>query len=135
MADTFHLKVVTPRGAALEEDITSLTITTEAGEITALPGHCLLLSSLKAGRMIVFHGAGGSVNYVTAAGYLELGPDRANVICDQYVKVEDLETATVQQKVAELEKQLLDLPSDSPQIGVLKEELSWQKACLLSAEK
>jgi F-type H+-transporting ATPase subunit epsilon len=135
MADTFHLKVVTPRGAALEENITSLTITTEAGEITALPGHCLLLSSLKAGRMIVFHGAQESVNYVTAAGYLEIGPDHAYVICDQCVKVVEIEAAVVQQKIADLEKQLSELASESPQISVLNEELSWQKACLASAEK
>jgi ATP synthase F1 epsilon subunit len=135
MADMFHLKVVTPRGAALEEDITALTITTEAGEIMALPGHCLLLSSLKAGRMIVFHGASESKSYVTAAGYLEIGPDHAHVICDQCLKVTEIDAAVVQQKIVDLEKQLSDLPSESPQIGVLNEELSWQKACLASAEK
>ncbi len=81
MAETFHLKVVTPRGAALEEEITSLTITTDDGEITALPGHCLLLSSLTAGRMIVFRGAHDPLSYVAASGYLEIGPDHAHVIC------------------------------------------------------
>ncbi len=130
MTDSFHIKVVTPSGAALEKEASSLTIFSKQGEITLLPGHCLLLSALEAGRMTVFSKEGDKQVFAVAGGYLEAGPDHANVICDRCVSAEELDSVSLQKRLSELEEQLQKVSEESPESHILIDELKWTKACL-----
>ncbi len=135
MAESFHLHVVTPSGAALETEVSAFTIASKQGEITVLPGHCLLLSALEAGRMVVHPTEGTPSTYAVAGGYLEVGPDHANVICDRCKAAEKIDTAELPKQIADLEKKLADQPTDAPETAVDTEELKWLEACLAVAGK
>ena len=135
MAETFHLHVVTPSGAALEKKVAAFTISSKQGEITVLPGHCLLLSALEAGRMVVAPPEGDPSTYAVAGGYLEVGPDHANVICDRCKAAEDINATELPKQIAALEEKLAELPPDSPDAAVDTEELKWLEACLAVAGK
>lgn len=135
MSDTFHLNVVTPSGAALEQEVASFTVSSKQGEITVLPGHCLLLSALEAGRMVAFSKEGEAETYAVAGGYLEAGPDHANVICDRCKAAKDIDASALAPKIAEVEKKLADLNPDSPEASVTAQELKWLEACLAAAGK
>lgn len=49
---TLKLKIVTPERMILEEDVTQVTLPTTEGEITVLPGHVPLISSLGSGEIV-----------------------------------------------------------------------------------
>ena len=130
MAETFHLKVVTPGGAALEKVATAFTISSKQGEITVLPGHCLLLSALEAGRMLVAEENGTKELFAIAGGYLEAGPHHANVICDRCKAAGEIDAAALPAQIADLEKKLEGLDPKAPEAAVDAEELKWLEACL-----
>ena len=129
MADFFHLHVVTPKGAALETEVRSLTISSKQGEITLLPGHCLLLTAVEAGRMIVTADSGSKATYAVAGGYLEAGTDHVNVICDRCKAADSVDTEALPSQIDDLEKKLAKLPSDAPERSVTEDELKWLRAC------
>ncbi len=45
------LKIVTPERIVYEDDIDSVTLMTEMGEVTILPNHVPLVSNLRAGEV------------------------------------------------------------------------------------
>jgi F-type H+-transporting ATPase subunit epsilon len=51
-SSTLKLKIVTPERLILEEDVTLVTLPTTEGEITILPGHVPLISSLGIGEIL-----------------------------------------------------------------------------------
>ena len=129
MADTFHLHVVTPSGAALKAEVSSLTITSKQGEITVLPGHCLLLSALRPGRMVTAAPNDAPKTYAVAGGYLEAGADHVNVICDRCKAADAVDADALPIQIADLEKKLAELDPESPELSVTDQELKWLYAC------
>ena len=134
MADSFHLHVVTPDGAALETEVLSLTIASKHGEITVLPGHCLLLAALEAGRMVAEGPDKSTETFAVAGGYLEGGPNHVNVICDRCLPKTEIDPAAIAPRIGELEQQITDLAPDAPERTVAAEELHWLRACTDVAE-
>lgn len=52
---TLALKIVTPEGIALEEEVMKVTLPVEEGEVTILPEHMSYIGSLEAGEVILTH--------------------------------------------------------------------------------
>lgn len=52
MSKQLKLKIVTPEKLILEELVDSVTVPTEGGEITILPDHIPLISSIKSGDIV-----------------------------------------------------------------------------------
>lgn len=71
--------IVTPERTVLSEEIDSLTCPTTTGQITVLPGHVPLISSLQAGEL------GAKINgkqeyYAVSGGFVEVRPGNEVVI-------------------------------------------------------
>ncbi len=135
MADTFQLKVVTPDGAVLDKKVASVSATTEAGEITVLPEHRLLLSSLLPGPMTVRFKDADDERFVLDSGFLEAGPDHVNIICDHCAKIGELDRGEIDSDLAALKKQLDDADPDGPTADTLNARLAWKTACQQAASE
>ena len=131
MAAGFHLKVVTPSGAAYDKPVMSVTATTEAGEITVLPEHCLLLSALEAGRLVAVGLDGTREQFVLNTGFLEAGPDHVNIISENCLAAGDIDPEKLAKEAEEIRKKLDDEPDGSPIAATLKAQLAWVDACLV----
>jgi F-type H+-transporting ATPase subunit epsilon len=129
MADTFQLKVVTPTGAAYDKAVTSLSAVTQVGEITILPEHCLLLSSLEAGRMIATTPDHDEEIFALDTGFLEAAPDHVNIISEHCVSAGDIDREALS-KEAEAVQQQLDSTEQAPAAEALRAQLNWINACL-----
>ncbi|MBI2485097.1 ATP synthase F1 subunit epsilon [Candidatus Uhrbacteria bacterium] len=71
MAAKLHIKLVTPERLLLEKEADQVTLMTEQGEITILPGHIPLVANLRAGEVRVVEG--GRTEYlVTSTGFVEV---------------------------------------------------------------
>jgi F-type H+-transporting ATPase subunit epsilon len=46
-----HLKLITPDKLILNEEVDSVTLPGELGEMTVLPGHAMLVSQLSSGKL------------------------------------------------------------------------------------
>ncbi len=129
MGKTLNLKVVTPNGPVVEKDVESFTARSTEGEFCVLPGHALLLTSIAAGRMIV-KADEKDQTYALDTGFLEAGPEHIHVITDHCQAAGDVDTDSVKEEIAEIEKQLEDDGLDSAAQEELKRKLGWAEARL-----
>lgn len=79
----FPVQIVTPAGKVLEASAHSVTIPTQAGEITVLYKHIPLVSLLRAGTVTV-RGEESEKNLTVTSGFLEVAPDASvRILADQ----------------------------------------------------
>lgn len=76
---TLHLRIITPKKIVLEEDIKSISLPSEEGEITILPHHTNLFSLLKEG-IIKIKSETKEDFLAIGGGYLETDGKTANVL-------------------------------------------------------
>jgi F-type H+-transporting ATPase subunit epsilon len=131
MAETLKLKVVTPEGAVVDEDVAGVTARSDLGEFSVLPQHRLILAALEPGRLIVERPDGGSsTTYAVDKGFLEGGPDHANVITQRCVDPEDIDAEAVAAEVEELQQQLDQMEITDPKRDGVADSLAWARAQL-----
>jgi len=130
MGAAFHLKVVTPNGAAYEAEVTSLTANTEAGEITVLSEHCLLLSAVAAGRMVATTADNEKQRFALDTGFLEAAPDHVNIISENYAAAADLDADKLREEAAAIEARLKETDPAAPEAAPLRSQRDWIAACL-----
>ena len=74
-----HFKIVTPERVLLETETDSVTLPTQMGEITVLPGHIPLVSNLESGELSYsYQGKRGF--FAISGGVLEVKKDNEIVI-------------------------------------------------------
>ncbi len=80
MADTLELKIVSLKEEVFHDYVDSVTLPTKDGEITVLPNHAALVSSLREGGIRV-RMADKEENFPTRGGFLEVtGGSRLTVL-------------------------------------------------------
>ena len=102
-----NFKIATPEKVVYKDDVDSVTVPTEMGEITILPNHIPLISILKAGEIIIRKGEGETTVSV-AGGFLEVLSTKVVVLADRAERSEeiDLERAKVaMQRATDLREQ------------------------------
>ena len=82
MTDTLELKIVSLKEVVFHDYVDSVTLPTTSGEITVLPNHAALISSLKKGTIRAKSG-GKEQTFTLNGGFLETTPDsRLTILAD-----------------------------------------------------
>ncbi|MEK7183786.1 MAG: ATP synthase F1 subunit epsilon [Patescibacteria group bacterium] len=90
-------KIITPERVVLEGEATSLSVMTESGEITVLPGHIPLASLLRAGEMRVKTPEGKEELLAISTGLLEVQKNNQVVIlANTAERSEELELSKIE---------------------------------------
>ena len=86
-------QIITPERVVFADDIDQVTLNTKDGEITVLPHHAALVTTLKPGEMICKKGETVYPMAVTG-GFAEIRPDNTVVIlADTAEKAEEIDVA------------------------------------------
>jgi F-type H+-transporting ATPase subunit epsilon len=137
---TLHLKIVTPERMVFEDEIDSISVMTEMGEITILSNHIPLVANLRSGEMRVKK---GKEEYLLAhsTGFLEVRPgNQIIVLADTAERMEELELEKIEkakeeaQKILE-EKRQVDDVSFATAAATLERELARYKVALKRKKK
>jgi F-type H+-transporting ATPase subunit epsilon len=127
--NTLIIKIVTPERVVFEGEAESLSVMTETGEITVLPGHIPLVTMLRPGEMR--YSKGGEENLLAVStGFLEVRPgNQIIVLADTAERVEELELEKIEKareaarKILE-EKRAVDDISAAAATAALERELA-----------
>jgi F-type H+-transporting ATPase subunit epsilon len=107
MSKTINLKIITPEKLVYEETVNQVTMPTEAGEITVLPGHIPLVTVLGKGDIVAkIHGE--DVPLVAVGGFAKISGDEVVILADFAEHVGDItetEIEKAQNRAQELQKQ------------------------------
>ncbi|MBU0722006.1 ATP synthase F1 subunit epsilon [Patescibacteria group bacterium] len=109
MSDIKFIKfeIVTPERVVLKEEITQITLPTKVGEITVLPNHIPLVSSLAPGVVHVKKRDGKNEIISISGGFLEVLKDKVVILADTAERAEELNLTQVEEahrRAAELKE-------------------------------
>lgn len=98
MNKTLKLRIVTQEQEVLELEVTSVTATTEAGEITILPGHIPLLSTLSTGELHYILPDKQEMDFfAVSGGFIDVNPDGVvTVLADRALRATDIDEAAAE---------------------------------------
>ncbi|HWQ89548.1 MAG TPA: F0F1 ATP synthase subunit epsilon [Desulfitobacteriaceae bacterium] len=133
MADTFQLRVVTPEGQILQEDVEFVLVPGENGELGFLPNHSPLIAGLNPG-VLRYNISGSKKKIALSGGFVEVADNQTTVLADTAEQGEliDLERAVAAKERAEKRLSLRTL-----EIDVRRAEFALRRALarIAAAEK
>ncbi len=100
MADTMQFDLVSPERSLASLAATSIQIPGAEGDLTAMPGHSALLTTLRPGVVRVHH-EGGEEDFVVTAGFAEITATGVSVIAERAHRGEEFTRADLDVIIAE----------------------------------
>jgi F-type H+-transporting ATPase subunit epsilon len=124
MAGTFALRIVSPNGDVLKEDVEFVVLPGGAGELGILPNHAPLIAGLNIG--VARYTLNGTVKRVAlAGGFVEVADNTATVLADTAELSEDID---VQRAIAAKDRASKRLSAHSSDTDVKRAEIALRKA-------
>jgi len=92
MADTMQFDLVSPERRVASLKVTSVQIPGADGDMTAMPGHAPLITTLRPGTLRV-ESTGGTQEYVVTGGFAEIG-ENLSVLAERALPREEMTQET-----------------------------------------
>lgn len=93
---TIKFKIVTPERVVFEDEVDSITLPTRTGEITVLPNHIPLVSSLKAGEVLIRKDK-QEVPMAISGGFVEIAENSLVILADTAEHFEEIDEARAEE--------------------------------------
>ncbi len=100
-----HLKVITPEKIAFEEDIDEVSIPTPQGQITVLPHHIGIITSVEPGNLIIKKHQKEN-HFASGFGFAQVNNDAVNILVDLAAPEEELEEKAIEEAKKQAEEQM-----------------------------
>jgi F-type H+-transporting ATPase subunit epsilon len=82
MADTMQFDLVSPERSLASVQVLSVQIPGAEGDMTVLPNHAPVLTTLRPGRVKI-SGPDGESDFVVTGGFVEISPEGVSVLAEQ----------------------------------------------------
>ena len=119
---TISFDLVSPENLIFNDEVGMIIVPGKDGDFGVLPGHSKVMSSLRPGRVMVY-GEGKNLlkAFFVSGGFAEVNPEKCIVLAESVDEINELEKATLEKEVQELEGQELDTTKE--QLGIAKEKI------------
>ena len=109
MESTISFDLVSPEQLVFNDKAGMIIVPGKEGDIGVLPGHSKLLSSLRAGRVMVY-GEDKHLfqSFFVSGGFVEINPEKCIVLAEEVEEMSALVKGTIEQQVRELENDTSD---------------------------
>ncbi len=97
-------KIATPEKVVYEDEVDQATLPTKMGEITILPNHIPVVSSLVAGEILVKK-EGQEIPMATSGGFVELSENKIVILADTAERIDEID----EQKAEEAKQRVKEL--------------------------
>ena len=112
MADVFQFELVAPEKLIFSDDIEFVVVPGAEGDFGVLPGHALLLSTVRPGIIEIFENDKPKERFFVAGGFAEVTPERCTVLSTESVNLDDIDEAGARQRLEEAERDLSHASTD-----------------------
>ena len=106
MANTLQFELVSPERLLRSEQVEMVLVPGGEGNFGVLPGHMLLISTVRPGLIEIYEGGKVKERIFVAAGFAEVTPERCTVLADEAVPLPDLDRAILEGEARELEARI-----------------------------
>lgn len=106
-----HLQIITPEKTVFDDEVDQITLPTENGQITILPKHVGLVTTVKPGELI-YKKHNKETLLAAGFGFAQVGKDNVKVLVDLAAPEEEIEEKAIEEakkqaEVALAQKHLL----------------------------
>ena len=108
-----HFELVSPARLLFSGDVASVQIPGSEGEMTILPLHAPVLSTLKPGVVTVTKDSGTTEKIFVRGGFAEVNASGLTVLAETAIPLADLDGAAIAQQIKNAEEDVADAKSDS----------------------
>ena len=113
MADTFQFELVAPETLIYSDDIEFVVVPGAEGDFGVLPGHALLLSTVRPGIIEIFENDRPKERFFVGGGFAEVTPERCTILSTESVNLDDIDESTARQRLDTAERDLNEAASDA----------------------
>ena len=122
MESTISFDLVSPEQLVFNDKAGMIIVPGKEGDIGVLPGHSKLLSSLRAGRVMVYGEDKHLLqSFFVSGGFVEINPEKCIVLAEEVEEMSALDKDTIAQQVRELENETSD--ESKPQYLIAKSKI------------
>ncbi|MDP2656693.1 MAG: ATP synthase F1 subunit epsilon [bacterium] len=129
-----HISIVSPERELFAGEADQITMPTQEGEITVLPGHVSLVSLLKAGEVLIKQN-GDVIPMVVSGGFAHIEARRVIVLADTAERVEELMLERAQEAYERAQEELSKTHMDAREYAAMAANLERELARLKVARK
>ena len=127
MADTFQLRIVTPRALLLDESVLEVTAPGTAGEFGVLPNHITFLTSLEPG-IITVKSTAGTKRFAVRGGFAEVADNVMTILADAAELTEGIDRTRAEADLRAAQQRLEDLSPNEPEYAAAELDARWAQA-------
>ena len=107
-----HFELVSPARLLFSGDVASVQIPGSEGEMTILPLHAPVLSTLKPGVVTVTKDGGTTEKIFVRGGFAEVNASGLTVLAETAIPLADLDAAALSQQIKNAEEDVADAKND-----------------------
>ena len=111
MASTFKFELVSPEKVLMSGDASEVLLPGAEGDMTILPGHAPVISTLRPGVLDVVLG-GTKARVFVKSGFAEVDPDRVTVLAEKAWDLAEFDAARISSELAGAETELAEAADD-----------------------
>ncbi len=137
MIDTVEFELVSPQRLLKSEAVEMVVVPGAEGDIGVLPGHSLLIATVRPGVIDIHEGGQVRESIFVAGGFAEVSPERCTVLAEEAVPVADIDKEAAEKRLEDAKAALTEAGSEEDGATVAKagaeKELKAAEAMLAAA--
>ena len=130
----FTVEVLTPEGEVFNDEVEMVSTRTEVGSLGILAKHQPLLGMLVPTELRLYRSESDILRLAQGEGYVQVSEGRVLVLVEDAVKVEDLDTSDLQERLRRAESEVEQADDGSEAKSLAQREVRRHKAFLKVAE-
>ena len=112
MSDKVHFELVAPERVLISEPVDMVVVPGSEGDFGVLAGHAPVMAAVRPGFLEV-HDAGAEIRRIFVPhGFAEVTPERCTVLAEDSVPVDDLDRASLEQRLSDAREELEGTETD-----------------------
>lgn len=112
MADQVEFELVSPERLLLSRPVDMVVVPGGDGDFAVLPGHALLMSTVRSGVIDMYEGDTISTRIFVAGGFVEVTAERCTVLAEEAIPLDDIDRGDAESRLKDAELAVDDAPDD-----------------------
>ncbi len=124
MADQVEFELVSPERLLLSQPVDMVVVPGGDGDFAVLPGHALLMSTVRSGVIDMYEGDTISTRIFVAGGFAEVTAERCTVLAEEAIPLDDIDRADAESRLKDAELAVDDAHDDERAAAEAKLEVA-----------
>jgi F-type H+-transporting ATPase subunit epsilon len=113
MAATIAFELVTPERLVKSDPVEMVVVPGAEGDMGVLPGHSLLVGTLRPGVVTVYEGGQPVERLFVAGGFVDVSPERCAVLADEAIPLAEIARPEAEARLARARARLAEANTDA----------------------